>query len=97
MESRIRTGSGFRAQGAVKQKFPNRNPDVMDWFWSRRSGSGNFARERIENVATVGVDENGPGTDESGTAYKPPLLPSSPTFAFCFFACYLRFAIALRE
>ena len=34
MESRIRTGSGFRAQGAVKWKFPNGNPDVTDWFRS---------------------------------------------------------------
>ena len=97
MESRIRTGSGFRAQGAVQRKFPNGNPDVTDWFRSGRSDSGNFARERIENVATVGADENGPGTEESGTAYKPPLPPSSPTFAFCFLACYLRFAIAFRE
>ena len=97
MKSRIRTGSGFRAQGAVQRKFPNGNPDVTDWFQSGRSGSGNFARERIENVATVGADENGRGTEESGTAYKPPLPPSSSTFAFCFLACYLRFAIALRE
>ena len=97
MESRIRTGSGFQAQGAVKQKFPNGNPDVTDWFRSGRSGSGNFAREHIESVARVGADENGPGIEESGTTYKPSLPPSSPTFAFCFFACYLRFAIALRE
>ena len=97
MERRIRTGSGFRAQGAVQRKFPNGNPDVTDWFRSGRSGSGNFARERIENVATVGADENGPGTKESGTAYKPPLPPSSPIFAFCFLAYYLRFAITLRE
>ena len=97
MERRIRTGSGFQAQGAVKRKFPNGNPDVTDWFRSERSGSGNFARERIENVATVGADENGLGTEESGTAYKPPLLPSFPTFSFCFIACCLRFAIALRE
>ena len=97
MESRIRTGSSFRAQGAVKRKFPNGNPDVTDWFRSGGSGSGNFTREQIENVATVGADENGPGIEESGTAYKPPLPPSSPTFAFCFIACCLRFAIALRE
>ena len=87
MERRIRTGSGFRAQGVVKRKFPNGNPDIMDWFRSGRSRSGNFARERIENVATVGADENGPGTEKSRTAYKPPLPPSSPTFAFCFIAC----------
>ena len=97
MESRIRTKSSFRAQGAVKRKFPNRNPDVTDWFRSGKSGSGNFARDWIENVATVGADENGPGIEESGTAYKPPLSPSSPTFSFYFLACYLRFAIALRE
>ena len=97
MERRIRTGSGFRAQGAVKRKFPNGNLDVTDWFRSGRSGSGNFAQERIENVATVGADENGPRIEESGTAYKPPFPPSSPTFAFCFIACCLRFAIALRE
>ena len=97
MERRIRTGSGFRAQGAVQRKFPNGNPDVTDWFRSGRSGSKNFARERIENVATVGANENGPGTEESGTTYKPPLPPSSATFAFCFLAYYLRFAITLRE
>ena len=97
MERRIKTGSGFRAQGVVKRKFLNGNPDVTDWFRSRRSGSGNFTQERIENVAMVGVDENGLGTEESGTTYKPPLPPSSPTFAFYFIACCLRFAIALRE
>ena len=75
----------------------NGNPDVTDSFQSGRSGSGNFAWERIENVATVGADENDPGTEESGIAHKPSLPPSSPTFAFCFLACYLRFAIALRE
>ena len=62
MERRIRTGSSFRAQGAVKQKFPNGNLDVMDWFRLGRSGSGNFAQERIKNVAMVGVDENVLGT-----------------------------------
>ena len=95
MERWIRTGSGFRAQGAVKRKFPNGNPDVTDWFRSGRSGSRNFTRGRIENVASVGADENSPGTEESGTAYKPPLPPSSPTFASSFIACCLRFAIAL--
>ena len=34
MESRIRTGSGFWIQGAVKRKFPNGNLDVTDWFRS---------------------------------------------------------------
>ena len=56
MERRIRTGSDFRAQGAVERKFPNGNPDVTDWFWLEGSGSKNFARERIGNVAMVGTD-----------------------------------------
>ena len=51
MESRIRTGSGFRAQGVVKRKTSNGNPDTTDWFWLEGSGSGNFAQERIGNVA----------------------------------------------
>ena len=62
MERRVRTGSGFRAQGAVERKFPNRNPDVTDWFRLEGSGSGNFAWERIGNVATVCADKNIPGT-----------------------------------
>ena len=32
MERWVRTGSGFRAQGAVERKNPNGNPDVTDWF-----------------------------------------------------------------
>ena len=73
MESRIRTGSGFRAQGAVERKASNGNPDTTDWFRLEGSGSRNFAQERIGKVATVGTDENVPGNRESGTAYKPPL------------------------
>ena len=56
MERRIRIGSGFRAQGAIERKFPNGNPDVTDWFRLGKGGSRNFARERMENVATVGTD-----------------------------------------
>ena len=63
MERWVRTGSGFRAQGAFERKIPNGNPDVTDWFQLERRGSGNFARERIENVATVGTDENISGTE----------------------------------
>ena len=92
MESGIRTGSGFRAQGAVEWKTFNGNPDITDWFRLEGSDSGNFARERIGNVATVGADETVPGTEESGTAYKPFLQPSSPTLAFCF---HLRFVFIL--
>ena len=39
MERRIRTGSGFQAQGAVERKFPNGNPDVTDWFQELRPGT----------------------------------------------------------
>ena len=78
MESRIRTGSGFRAQGAVKRKTSNGNPDTTDWFRLERSGSGNFARERIGNVATVGADENVPGTGRSETLISHPFSPPLP-------------------
>ena len=84
MERWVRTGSGFRAQGAVERKNPNGNPDVTDWFRLAGRDSRNFARERIGNVAMVGTDENIPGTAGSEKTYKPPLPPSSPTFAFCF-------------
>ena len=60
MESRVRIESGFRAQGAVERKTSNGNPDTTDWFRLEGSDSGNFARERIGNVAMVGADENVP-------------------------------------
>ena len=82
MESRIRTGSGFRAQGAVERKTSKGNPDTTDWFRLEGSGSRNFARERIGNVATIGADENVSGNRESGTAYKPP--PSALLSHICF-------------
>ena len=75
MEKRIRTGSGFRVQGVVKRKSSNGNSDTTDRFRLEGSGSGNFARERIGNVATDGLDRhsidrtervNG-GTDEGVT------------------------------
>ena len=97
MERRIRTGSGFRAQGAVERKFPNENPDVTDWFRLEGSGSGNFAWERIENVTTVGADENVPGTRRAELHIKPPLPASSSTFAFCFHCVLFSFCFALRE
>ena len=97
MESRIRTGSGFRAQGAVKRKTSNGNPDTMEWFRLEGSGSGNFARERIGDVATVGAHENNPGNREIGNAYKPPLQPSSSTFAFCFLVVVLSICFMLRK
>ena len=77
MESRIRTGSGFWAQGAVQWKTSNRNPDTTDWFRLEGSSSGNFTWERIGNVATVGMDENVLGTGRSemhiSHSFSPPL------------------------
>ena len=78
MERRIRTGSGFRAQEAFKRKFPNGNPDVTDWFRLERSGSGNFAWERIGNIATVGVDGNVPGTGRAEPHISLPFSPPLP-------------------
>ena len=94
MESRIRTGSGFRAQGAVKRKTSTRNPDTTDWFRLEGSGSGNFARERIGNVATVGTDENVPGTGRLEMHISHPFSPPLPHLLSVFLL--LCFQVALR-
>ena len=91
------TGSGFRAQGAVEWKFSNGNPDVTDWFRLGKGGSGNFARERIENVATVGTDENVPGTGRAEPHISHPFHPPLPHLLSAFIVCCFHFAIALRE
>ena len=94
MESRIRTGSGFRAQGAVKRKTSNRNPDTMDLFRLEGSGSENFAQERIGNVAMVGTDENIPGTGRSemhiSHSFSPPLPHLLSVFLLSCFQVVLR-------
>ena len=95
MKRRIRTGSGFRAQGAVEWKFPNRNPDVTDWFRLGKGGSRNFAREQMENVATVGTDVNVPGTGRAEPNISQPFRPPLPHLLSAFIVCC--FAIALRE
>ena len=97
MERRIRTGSGFRAQGAVKWKFPNGNLYVTDWFRLGRSSSGNFAREQIENVATVGIDENVPGTRRAEPHISHPFRPPLPHLLSVFIACCFRFALRLES
>ena len=90
MESRIRTGSGFRAQGVVKQKPSNGNPDITDWFRLGVSSSGNFAREWIGNVATVGADENVPGIGRSETHISHPFSPLLPHLLSVFMLlCFL--------
>ena len=95
MERSIRTGSGFWAQRAVEWKFPNGNPDVTDWFRLGKGGSRNFARERMENVATVGTDVNVPGTGRAEPNISHPFRPPLPHMLSAFIVCY--FAIALRE
>ena len=94
MESRIRTGSGFQAQGAVKRKTSNGNPDTTDWFRLEGSGSGNFARERIGNVATVGTDENVPGTGRSEMHISHPFSLPLPHLLSVFLL--LCFQVVLR-
>ena len=51
MERWVRTGSDFRAQGAVERKNPNGNPDVTDWF-------------RLEERALEILPGNGLGTSQ---------------------------------
>ena len=97
MESRIRTGSGFRAQGAIKRKTSNRNLDITDWFRLEGSGSGNFARERIGNVATVGADENIPGTGRSETHINNPFGPLLPHLLSVFLLLCFQFVLRLES
>ena len=96
MESRVRTGSGFRAQGAVERKTSNGNPDTMDWFRLEGSDSGNFARERIGN-ATVGTDENVPGTGRAEPHISHSFSPPLPHLLSVFIACCFRFALRLES
>ena len=88
MESGIRTGSGFLAQGAVERKTFNGNPDTTDWFRLEGNDSGNFARERIGNVATVRADENVPGTGRAEPYISHSFSPPHPHL-FSVFICVL--------
>ena len=97
MESRIRTGSSFRAQGAVEQKTFNRNPDTTDWFRLEGSNSGNFAREQIGNVTTVGADENVPGTGRAEPHISHSFSPPHPHLLSVFICVLFSFCFALRE
>ena len=94
MESKVRTGFGFRAQGAVKWKSSNGNPDITDWFRLEGSGSGNFAQEQIGNVAT---DENIPETGRLETHISHPFRPLLPPLLSIFIACCFRFALRLES
>ena len=97
MESGIRTGSGFRAQGAVEWKTFNGNPDTTDWSRLEGSDSGNFARERIGNVATVGADENVPGTGRAEPHISHSFSPPHPHLLSVFICVLFLFCFALRE
>ena len=97
MESRIRTGSGFRAQGAGERKNFNGNPDTTDWFRLEESDSRNFARERIGNVATVGADENVPGTGRAEPHISHSFSPPHPHLLSVFICVLFLFCFALRE
>ena len=97
MESRIRTGSGFRAQGAVKRKTSNGNPDTTDWFRLEGSSSGNFAQERIGDVATVGADENVPGIGRSEMHISHPFSPPLPHLLSVFLLLCFQFVLRLES
>ena len=97
MESGIRTGPGFRAQGAVERKTFNGNPDTTDWFWLEGSDSRNFTRERIGNVATVGADENVPGTGRGELHISHFFSPLHPHLLSVFICVLFLFCSALRE
>ena len=95
MESRVRTESGFRAQGPVERKTSNRNPDTTDWFRLEGSDSGNFARERIGNIATIGADENVLGTGRAEPHISHSFSPPNPHLLSVFIAFCFRFALRL--
>ena len=97
MESEIKTGSGFRAQGAVEPKTFNGNLDTTDWFRLEGSDSGNFAREWIGNVATVGADENVLGTGRAEPHISHPFSPPHPHLLSVFICVLFLFCFALRE
>ena len=97
MESRVRTGSDFRAQGAVERKTSNGNPVTTDWFRLKGSGSENFTQERIGNVATVGADENIPGTGRAEPHISHSFSPPLPHLLSIFIACCFRFALRLES
>ena len=97
MESRIRTGSGFQAQEAVKRKTSNGNPNTMDWFWLEGSGFGNFAQEWIGNVATVGAVENVPGTGRLEMLISHPFSPSLPHLLSIFLLLCFQFVLHLES
>ena len=97
MESGIRTGSGFWAEGAIERKTFNKNPDTTDWFRLEGSDSGNFARERIGNVATVGMDEIVPGTGRAELPISHSFSPPHPHLLSVFICVLFSFCFALRE
>ena len=66
----------------------------MDWFRLEGSGSGNFAQEQIGNVATVGTDENVPGTRRSEMHISHPFSPPLPHLLSVFLL--LCFQVVLR-
>ena len=70
---------------------------MTDWFRLEGSGSRNFARERIENVATVGADENSPETRRAEPHISHSFCPPLPHFLSVFIACCFHFALRLES
>ena len=69
----------------------------MDWFRLGLRSSGNFAREQIGNVATVGADENVPGTGRSEMHISHPFSPLLPPLLSVFILLCFRFALCLES
>ena len=85
------------AKRVVKRKPPNGNLDITDWFRLGLRSSGNFARERIGNVATVGADENVPGIGRSETHISHPFSPLLPPLLSVFIVLCFHFALRLES
>ena len=69
----------------------------MDWFRLGLRSPGNFARERIGNVTTVGADENVPRTGRSETHISHPFSPLLPPLLSVFIVLSFRSDLRLES
>ena len=69
----------------------------MDWFRLGLRRSGNFAREWIGNVATIGTDENVLGIERLETHISHPFGPLLPPLFSVFMLLCFHFALRLES
>ena len=69
----------------------------MDWFRLGLKRSGNFAQERIGNVAKVGADQNVLGTGRSETHISYPFGPLLPPLLSVFMLMCFQFSLRLEN